>query len=68
MEQVRELLFGDAVRSTEQHFRIIEERLAALEGKMVGLPREHAASIDAIGSAIAQLGATVQSLSVRKGE
>lgn len=83
MEQVRELLFGEAKRSTEQNFEAIEAkieamradflaRLAALEGQLVQLSRDteenHSASLHAVGSAIAQLGATVQNLSAqRKG-
>lgn len=81
MEQVRELLFGETRRANDHHLRSIEdrieamradfmERLAALESRLVDLAREteqsQAASIDAIGGAIAQLGAAVQNMSVRK--
>ena len=81
IEQVRELLFGEAKRTTEQNFQALDEKLgamqadflarfAALESRLVDLSREtehnQAASIDAIGSAIAQLGANVQNLSVRR--
>jgi hypothetical protein len=81
MEQVRELLFGEAQRSTEQSFQALDakleamradflSRIAALESRLVDLARdtEHnrAASVDAIGAAISQLGATVQNLSVRR--
>ena len=45
-------------------------RFAALEGRLIDLSREtehnQEASIDAIGSAIAQLGATVHNLSLRR--
>ncbi len=72
IEQVRELLFGEAKRTTEQNFHALDEKLeamradflarfAALESRLVDLSREtehnQSASIDAIGSAIAQLGA-----------
>jgi hypothetical protein len=83
MEQVRELLFGAAKRSSEQNFQALEEkieamradllaRLAALDVQLAQLARDteenRAASIHAVGSAIAQLGATVQNLSAqRKG-
>ncbi len=83
MEQVRELLFGEAKRSAEQNFEALEAkieamradflaRLAALESQITQLSRDteenHSASLHAVGSAIAQLGATVQNLgSQRKG-
>jgi len=81
LEQVRELLFGAAKRGTEQHLRDLDckieavreeilARLAELESRLLDLGREtehnHAASIDAIGGAIAQLGATVQNMSLRR--
>jgi hypothetical protein len=81
IEQVRELLFGEARRTTEQNLQALDEKLeamradflarfAALEGRLIDLSREteqnQEASIDAIGSAIAQLGATVQNLSLRR--
>ncbi|QGM46302.1 hypothetical protein [Methylocystis heyeri] len=83
MEQVRELLFGESKRSTEQNLQALDEkleamradllaRLSALENQLIQLARDtednRAASIHAVGSAIAQLGATVQNLSAqRKG-
>jgi hypothetical protein len=81
MEQVRDLLFGDAQRSTERQFRAMDEKIEAmrrdflerftlLESLLDDLAREtensRMASVDAIGSAIAQLGATVQNLSARR--
>ncbi len=81
LDQVRELLFGEAKRNTEQNFHALEEkleamqadflaRIATLEKRLVDLSGEivhdHAVSIDAIGSAIAQLGSTVQNLSARR--
>jgi predicted phage gp36 major capsid-like protein len=78
MEQVRELLFGEAKRSTEQTFGTLEKRLeamqaefaqrfAALEQRLAELSRdtarERAESVEAIGSAITQLGAHVRALS-----
>jgi hypothetical protein len=83
MEQVRELLFGESKRSTEQNLQALDEklealradllaRLSALENQLIQLARDtednRAASIHAVGSAIAQIGATVQNLSAqRKG-
>jgi hypothetical protein len=81
MEQVRELLFGDAKRATEQTLRDLDckieavreeilARLAELDSRLVVLGRDtehnHSAAIDAIGGAIAQLGATVQNMSARR--
>jgi hypothetical protein len=78
MEQVRELLFGEAKRTTQDHMLAMEgrieamradflERLAALENRLVDLAREternQTASVDAIGGAIAQLGASIQNMS-----
>jgi len=80
MDQVRELLFGEARRASDAQAHAIEqrleamradflERLATLESRLVDLAREtersQAASINAIGGAIAQLGATVQNMSAR---
>jgi predicted phage gp36 major capsid-like protein len=81
MEQVRELLFGEAKRTAEQNFQALDDKLeamradflarfSALESRLVDLARDteqnQAASVNAIGSAITQLGATVQNLSVRR--
>lgn len=81
MEQVRELLFGEARRSAEQNFTALEAKLeamradflarfAALESHLADVGHEseknRAASVEAIGAAISQLGATVQNLSVRR--
>lgn len=80
MEQVRELLFGETQRANSEHMRAIDEkidalradfaeRLASLESRLVDLAREtersQAASVNAIGGAIAQLGATIQNMSAR---
>ncbi len=83
MEQVRELLFGEARRSTEQNVQAVEQKLeemradflarfAALDNRLAELARDakrdQADSIDAIGAAIAQLGESVQKLGQqRKG-
>lgn len=81
IEQVRELLFGATKRETDGSLRAIEEkidtmradflaRLSALESRLVDLARDteqsQAASIEAIGGAIAQLGASVQNMSARR--
>jgi len=81
MDQVRELLFGEARRTTEQNFNALDSkleamradflaRLSVLESRLADLARDtetnRAASVDAIGAAISQLGATVQNLSVRR--
>jgi len=82
MEQVRELLFGETKRSAERNVQSLDAKLEALradflarfsdlEARLVDLAREtereRAASIDAIGGAIAQLGATVQGMSSAPG-
>jgi hypothetical protein len=81
MEQVRELLFGATKRATDQAIRDLDckiegvreellARLAELESRVLDLGRDternHSAAIDAIGGAIAQLGATVQNMSARR--
>jgi hypothetical protein len=77
IEQVRELLFGDAQRSTSQKHAELDaaiealrrdmlERFAMLESRMADMEREtdrrHAAAIDAIGVALTDLGAHVRKL------
>ncbi len=81
IDQVRELLFGAAKRETHDNLHALEERveemrtdflarLSALESRLIELARDteknQAASIDAIGGAIAQLGATIQTMSARR--
>lgn len=81
MEQVRELLFGETKRSTDQNLKSIDDKIeamradfqaqvSALETRLVELScdteRTHLASIDAIGGAIAQLGATIQNMGARR--
>lgn len=81
IEQVRELLFGATKRETNDNLRHMEirleelradflERLSALEARLVETARDgersQAASIEAIGGAIAQLGATIQNMSARR--
>lgn len=77
IDQVRELLFGDTHRSTEQKHRDMEtnvealrrdmlERFAMLESRMADMERDserrHAAAIDGIGVALTDLGAHVRKL------
>lgn len=81
IEQVRELLFGATKRETESQLTALETRVeemradflarfAALESRLVDLARDaersQADSIEAIGGAIAQLGATIQNMSARR--
>jgi hypothetical protein len=83
MEQVRELLFGETKRNVEQSAHVLEARVdamraeflsrfASLESRLNELSREtkqdQAQSIETIGSAIAQLGDSLQTLGrQRKG-
>jgi len=83
MEQVRELLFGEARRNAEQTVTALDAkvesiraeflaRFASLENRLNELSREtkqdQAQSIETIGSAIAQLGDSLQTLGrQRKG-
>jgi len=77
MEQVRELLFGQTQRANEQRDKELNatidalrremlERFAAMEARMDEAAHEtaqrHAASVDAIGAAIAEVGAHVRKL------
>lgn len=81
MAQVRELLFGETKRTTDERLRAIENRIEALHNEMLehvmdlqtrldtlARDTEHsqAATVDAIGGAIAQLGATVQNMSLKR--
>lgn len=81
IDQVRELLFGQAKRETSENLKELEARMeemradflarfSALETRLIELGRDteknQAASVDAIGGAIAQLGATIQSMSARR--
>jgi len=78
IDQVRELLFGETKRSTEQGLHSLEakvdaltatmnERFSEVESRLADLAREgersQAAAIDDIGSAIAQLGASIRNMS-----
>ncbi|MDE2577577.1 MAG: hypothetical protein KGL46_02110 [Hyphomicrobiales bacterium] len=77
MDQVRELLFGEAKRTTEARLDDIDRkiemlrddlaaRFASLEARLSDqgkdTDRKHAQSIDDIGHAIAQLGETIKGL------
>jgi len=77
IEQVRELLFGQAQRTNEQRDKELNqtidalrremmERFAAMEARMDELAHEttrrHSTTVEAIGSAIADLGAHVRKL------
>lgn len=81
IDQVRELLFGATKRETDNQLSVIETKLeemrtdflarfSALEGQLADLAREtensQAEAIEAIGGAIAQLGATIQNMSARR--
>lgn len=78
IDQVRELLFGSAKRQTDDNIRHVEarldemraemlDRISVLEARIVEFAREtesdRAATVGAIGVAISQLGATIQSMS-----
>jgi hypothetical protein len=77
IDQVRELLFGETKRSTETRLDDIDRkiellrddlaaRFASLEARLADQGRDtdtkHNQSIDNIGQAIAELGATIKSL------
>ncbi len=81
IDQVRELLFGATKRETDGQLSVLETRLeelraeflarfSELESRLADLARDaeknQAASVDAIGGAIAQLGATIQNMSARR--
>jgi len=81
LAQVRELLFGETRRSTEDQIHALEARVDKLRDEMLDLVADletrlnalrhdaehnHATTVDAIGAAIGQLGATVQSLGLRR--
>jgi hypothetical protein len=78
IDQVRELLFGETKRTTEQGLKALEERLEALTATMEArfsemesrmaqaqsdAERSQASAIDDIGAAIAQLGASIRNMS-----
>ncbi len=80
IEQVRELLFGDHRRSTEGALKGLEDRVAALtatiEARLADLERrlhevkaetDHTrdAHVEAIGSALAEIGDRIKGLTVR---
>jgi hypothetical protein len=77
IEQVRELLFGDQRRAAETSMKGLEDRLAALtatiEARFADFERRlhevkseasqaHVSGVDAIGSAIAELGDRIKGL------
>ena len=77
MEQVRELLFGQTQRSNEKRAQELDgiiqalrremiEKFAAAESRMDEMAHEtarrHATTVDAIGTAISDLGAQVRKL------
>ena len=81
IEQVRELLFGETKRTTEQGLKTIEDKLAALTATMearfseletrlteLRSDSEHAqeSAIDGIGEAIAHLGANIREMSAKR--
>jgi len=78
INQVRELLFGETKRASEASLNTLDakvdalaasmrERFAEVEGRMADLARDteraQASAIDEIGSAIAQLGASIRNMS-----
>lgn len=84
IDQVRELLFGETKRTTEQNLKALEDKVDALtahmnarfselESQLAEARRDgenaQAAAIDDIGAAIAQLGANIRNMSgVRKAK
>ncbi len=81
LEQVRELLFGEAHRTTAQTLRTLEDKIAAMTATMEArfselekrlqdardeIQHGHSASIDEIGGAIAELGAKIREVSTRR--
>ena len=84
IDQVRELLFGETKRTTEQNLKALEDKVDALtahmnarfselESQLAEAKREaersQASAIDDIGAAIAQLGANIRNMSgVRKAK
>ena len=82
IDQVRELLFGHTQRSNEKRDQELNqtidalrremlEKFAAVEARMDEMAHEtarrHATTVDAIGSAIADLGAHVRKLAESSG-
>ena len=80
IEQVRELLFGQEKRTTEQRHRDIDDRIEALRADMLArfsmletrlsdtersLDNQHNAAVDEIGMAISDLGARVRKLATQ---
>ena len=78
INQVRELLFGETKRASEASLNTLDakvdalaasmrERFAEVESRMADLARDteraQASAIDEIGSAIAQLGASIRNMS-----
>lgn len=81
MDQVRELLFGETKRETQTNLRAVEtrlddvradllERISLLEARLVELARDtetnRANTVNAIGDAISQLGASIQAMSGKR--
>ena len=77
IEQVRELLFGQEKRTTDQKHRDIDDKIEALRADMLArfsvletrlsdtermLDNQHNAAVDEIGMAISDLGARVLKL------
>ncbi len=60
LEQVRELLFGDQARDTQNRLSAIEQRLATLEARVQALAHEHVTSrketLDDLSRGISELG------------
>lgn len=83
IDHIRELLFGAPKRETIDQIRVLEirmeemradflARLGAVESRMSQIAHEgderQTAALDAIGGAIAQLGASIQSMAARRKE
>lgn len=67
MDQIRDLLFGEFKRLSDERFAAIEARLSTLEARVSALAGEHVAqrrdTLDDLSRGIEELGAYVRRLS-----
>lgn len=63
MDQIRELLFGEARRQLESRLAAIEARLSALEARAETLARDRQDTLDGLAQGLAALGQHVKQLS-----